>query len=330
MRIKVNGTGRAIPLLCVTSSALDLQFGKDEGSIELETGVAERYVCEEESQIDLAVSASNAALKNAGITPSDIDLVLSGSGIPYQPLPAMAPLVMRELGIQDGKAAAFDVNSTCLSFVSAFETAALHIDSGQHHSALVFSSEVASRALPWGDQVEISALFGDGAAAVVLSRASVQDSGCIRATLMRSFPSAYEACSIGAGGTRFDFHKEPEEFARHAIFQMDGVSLFRLSSRHFRKFVFELIEKAGWNLSEVDLIVPHQASPAALAHMARQIGVGPDRLVDITRSFGNQVAASIPFAFDIARKENKIKPGAKVLFLGTSAGVSFGGLALEI
>jgi 3-oxoacyl-[acyl-carrier-protein] synthase-3 len=330
MLIELLGTGRAVPERCLASSEMDRKLAWEDGTLEAKTGVMARYVCETESQIDLAVSASRAALGDSGIAASDIDLVLSGSGIPFQPLPAMAPLVMRELGMADGQAAAFDVNSTCLSFLTAFETAARLIDAGQHRNALVVSSEVASRALPWCDHPEIAALFGDGAAAAVLTRASSNEGGRLQATLMKSFPSAYEACSIGSGGTRFDFRKQPEEFARHSLFEMDGSALFRISSRHFGKFVAALLEKAGWRMNEVDVVVPHQASPFALTHMARQIGLDAKRLINVTRSYGNQVAASIPFAFDIARKEGRIERGAKVLFLGTSAGVSFGGMALKV
>ena len=101
-----------------------------------------------------------------------------------------------------------------------------------------------------------------------------------------------------------------------------------VTSRHFNGFVGELLRRAGWQPQEVDVVVPHQASPFALAHMARQTGFGMERLVDIAAHYGNQIAASIPFALDVARKQDRVRPGARVLFLGTSAGVSFGGMAL--
>lgn len=327
MRIKIVGTGRAVPAQCLTSSSLDERLGLGQGQLEAATGVVERYVCETESQVDLACAAARLALADAGVEPGAVDLVIGGCGVPYQPLPSTAPLVMQRLGLADGSAAAFDVNSTCLGFLTAFETAARMIEAGQCQTALVFSSEVASRALPWKEQPEIAALFGDGAAAAVL-RKSASGEGEVAATLMRTFPSAYDACGIGAGGTRFDFHHQPEEFSRHALFHMNGKELFRVTSRHFNGFVGELLRRAGWQPGDVDLVVPHQASPFALAHMARQTGFAMERLVDIAAHYGNQIAASIPFALDIARKQGRVEPGARVLFLGTSAGVSFGGMAL--
>ncbi|MEO5755571.1 MAG: 3-oxoacyl-[acyl-carrier-protein] synthase III C-terminal domain-containing protein [Mesorhizobium sp.] len=328
MRIKIVGTGRALPAQCLTSRDIEGRFGLVQGRLEAATGIVERYVCEGESQIDLACAAARLALANAGIEADAIDLVIGGCGVPYQPLPSTAPLVMQRLGLADGSAAAFDVNSTCLGFLTAFETASRMIDAGQCETALVFSSEVASRALPWKEQPEIAALFGDGAAAAVLRKA-VPAEGKVLANLMRTYPSAYQACSIGSGGTRFDFHRQPEEFSRHSLFHMDGKELFRVTSRHFNGFVSDLLARAGWRHEDVDLVVPHQASPFALTHMARQTGFAREKLVDIASHHGNQIAASIPFALDIARRQGRIAPGAKVLFLGTSAGVSFGGMALE-
>ncbi|TIQ43523.1 MAG: ketoacyl-ACP synthase III [Mesorhizobium sp.] len=328
MRIRIVGTGRAVPAQRVTTRALEERLGLGRGALEVATGVVERYVCEAESQIDLACVAARLALDDAGLEVQAVDLIIGGCGVPYQPLPATAPLVMQRLGLADGSGAAFDVNSTCLSFLTAFETAGRMIEAGQCETALVFSAEVASRALPWRDQPEVAALFGDGAAAAVLRRAGPGE-GRVAASLMRTYPSAWEACGIGSGGTRFDFRREPQEFARHSLFHMDGKELFRLTSRHFNGFVDDLLERAGWRHEDVDLVVPHQASPLALAHMARQTGFAPEKLVDIAARFGNQIAASIPFALDVARREGRVAPGMKLLFLGTSAGVSFGGMALE-
>ncbi|MGX5800397.1 3-oxoacyl-ACP synthase III family protein [Bradyrhizobium sp. Arg314] len=329
MRIRIVGTGRAVPAQCVATNALEERLGLGRGALETATGVVERYVCNAESQIDLACAAATLALADAGLEPGAVDLIVGGCGVPYQPLPATAPLVMQRLGIADGSAAAFDVNSSCLGFLTAFETAGRMIEAGQCQTALVFSSEVASRALPWEDAPEIAALFGDGAAAAVLRRAEPGE-GRVAASLMRTYPSGWEACGIGSGGTRFDFRKEREAFAAHSLFHMDGKELFRLTSRHFNGFVDALLERAGWRREEVDLVIPHQASPLALAHMARQTGFPPEKLVDISARFGNQIAASIPFALDVARREGRVAAGMKLLFLGTSAGVSFGGMALEV
>lgn len=323
MKVGVCGTGRALPARRVTSTALDHHLGT--GDLVEATGVHARYVCEHETQIDLAVSAAHTAIKNANVTLQEIDLIVAGASVPFQPIPATAPLIMGRLGIKDGAASAFDVNSTCLGFVTALETAARMIEGGSAHRALVVSSEVASRALPWNSQPDVAALFGDGAAAAVLLPGST---GALIAFHARTYPSAYSACGIGAGGTRFDFQRDATAFAAHTQFEMNGRELFRIATQHFNRFVEELLTKANWAHSEVDWVVPHQASPGALNHLIKQTGFASDRVVRVVEDVGNQIAASIPFALDVARRDGRITPGDRVLLLGTSAGVSFGGAAL--
>ena len=327
--LAIAGTGHAVPETRVASGTLDARLGLSDGTLAAATGVLERPVCASEDQIDLAVAAATLAIADAGLTAQDIDAVIGASAVPYQPLPATAPLVMARLGIAGGQAAAFDVNSTCLSFVSGVELAAGRLALGQSRAVLVVSSEIASRALPWEDQPEVAGLFGDGAGAAVLTRPNAPGP-MLRASLLETYPEHYDACAIGAGGTRFDFHAGPESFAAHARFRMDGKALFRATHTHFPAFVARLLERAGWTQEDVDFVVPHQASPAALAHMVTRTGLRPAQVIDISASYGNQIAASIPTALDIARRDGRIASGARVLVLGTSAGISFGGLALEV
>jgi 3-oxoacyl-[acyl-carrier-protein] synthase III len=329
MQVWISGTGRAVPARRVTTGAIERKLGLAPGKLGGSCGVEARFVCQAESQITLAVAACQAALDDAGLSSAKIDTLIAGASVPFQPIPATAPLIMRELAMEDGSAAAFDVNSTCLSFLTGFEVAARQIDAGTVRNALVVSAEVASRGLPWQTDPETAALFGDGAGAAVLSHSDAnKNSARVAAVLMRSYPSAYEACGIGAGGTRFDFAGQAQQFAANAQFAMDGKVLFRLASLHFRNFVDDLLDRAGWLRDDVDLVIPHQASPAALAHMIRQTEFKPERVVNIVTDYGNQIAASIPFALDLARRSGRVRPGGKLLMLGTSAGVSFGGIAL--
>ncbi len=329
LAVQIAGTGHALPKTRVSSEELDRRLGFVPGRLEALSGVRARFVCEDEGQIDIAVAAAQGAMDDAGCRADDIDLVLGACAVPYQPLPATAPLVMARLGLRDGAAAAFDVNATCLSFLSALELAASRLALGQSTCALVIASEVASRALPWDDQPDVAALFGDGAAAAILRRADTEGPAVL-ASLMRSYPSHYDACQIGAGGTRFDYRTQREAFEAHSLFRMDGKQLFRITHQHFPGFVSDLLAKAGWQAGDVDMIVPHQASPAALRHMVARTGLCAERVVDIAAEYGNQIAASIPTALDVARRQGRVGAGSRILMLGTSAGVSFGGMAVRL
>ncbi len=320
--MKLLGLGSYLPQDARSSSSFDVALALDDGSVERLTGVKTRHYCAaDESQITMGVAAGQSALADAGLGPDDIDLIIGAAAVPYQPIPATAPLYQRGLGVPDGAAFAFDVNSTCLGFVNALEVCEGLMATRRYRRALIISSEVASRALPWDSRPEVAGLFGDGAAAAVVEYAP----GAM-VTRFRTYPSVYECCGIGAGGTRFDFRAEAADFAAHSLFDMDGKELFRITSRHFVPFVDALLADVGWSRDDIDLIVPHQASPMALQHMIRQCGFAPDKVVDISRTVGNQIAASIPFALDQAK--DRLTRGDKVLLLGTSAGVSFGGAAL--
>ncbi len=320
--MKIIGIGSYLPKGAHSAQSLDVQFGLAAGCVEAQTGVAIRYYCgSDDDQISMGAAAARAALDDAGLSVDDVDLVVAAQAVPYQPIPATAPAYMRALGMADGAAFGLDLNSTCLSFVSALEHAAALLQAGRYRRALIVSSEVASRALPWPEKPQVAGLFGDGAAAVVLEPGDAPIF-----TRFETHPSHYEACGIGAGGTRFDFHADPQDFAAHAVFNMDGKVLFRATAAHFVPFVDALLAEAGWHRDEIDLVIPHQASPMALAHMVRQCAFDPAKVVDISRDVGNQIAASIPFAMAHAR--DRLAPGAKLLLLGTSAGVSFGGAAV--
>jgi len=323
--LTILGSGHAVPKACVASDALDAREGLARGWLYRKSGVRTRYVCDEEDQVDLAVAAARLALGEAGVAAEDLSAILFGAAVPYQSIPATAPLIQKRLGVPDGACMAFDVNSTCLSFVTALDIASRMAGGGL---VLVVASEIASRGLPWKSDPKTAALFGDGAAAAVVSAAG--QSGIMRGILasrMETYPSAYEACALGAGGTRYDYHGDRDGFDRHSLFRMDGEALFKLTLRHFEPFLDRLLAEAGWRRDEVELVVPHQASPGALHHLAKRCGFKADRVVDIVRDYGNQIAASLPTALDVARRTRDCA-GKRTLLLGTSAGVSFGGMAL--
>lgn len=325
--MRILGTGRSLPRRAAASSDLDTLHGLQNGYLEATTGVGTRYICEDENQIDLACDAARKALAAAGLLPRDLDLIISASAVAYQPIPGMGPAIQRALGIGDGECFSTDINSTCLSFPVALQFAASLLQGGIYRTILIVSSEVASRALPWKTQPAVAGLFGDGAAAAIIGP---DDQAGIVASRFTTLPSGYDACQIGAGGTRFDFHREPEMFAANSTFSMDGKELFRLTARDFGSFVSTLLTAADTRHEDVTRVIAHQASPGALAHMTRICGFRSEQVIDICARFGNQIAASIPFVLDYALEHQLVREGDRIVILGTSAGVSFGGLVMDL
>lgn len=325
--LKLVGTGRAVPDRRVSSAELDRRYGFEPGYLQSATGVETRYVCDGEDQIELGRRAAVAALDASGLRPDDLDMIICASAVPYQPIPATAPAIQRALGIADGTCFATDVNSTCLGFPVALHFAAGLLAGGAYRYILIVSTEIASRALPWEQEPAIAGLFGDGAAAAIVR---ADEAAGILAARFTTLSSGYDACRIGSGGTRFDFRTEFEAFSKHSLFAMDGRELFRLTAGGFGSFVDALLSAAGTGRDEIDRIIAHQASPGALAHMTRLCHFRKEQVVDISARFGNQVAASIPFVLDYAFEHGHVRAGNRILMLGTSAGVSFGGLVMDL
>jgi 3-oxoacyl-[acyl-carrier-protein] synthase-3 len=323
------GTGTCAGGRALASVEIDARLGKQAGWLEGACGVACRpVVAEGETQESMAVAAAHLALADAGLEARDVDLLLFASAVGRQPIPSTATLIKRELGLGQCAAPAFDVNATCLSAVAAMEVAALYIGARRVRHVLIVASEIATRALPWADDPATAGLFGDGAAALVLGPA--QGSGLhLKDVAIETWAEGYDFCALPAGGTRYDLHTSRAAFEANAFFRMDGHALFKLTRTRLPDFIGRLLERAGWKQDDVDLVIPHQASPLALEHMIRKCGFARNRVVSTVKETGNLVAASIPMTLDTARREGRIRTGSKVVMIGTSAGVSIGGATLE-
>lgn len=325
--LKIVGTGRAVPGRCVSSAELDQLHGFETGYFQSVTGVETRFAYGDEDQIEVGRQAAVRALDAAGLQPDEIDMIICASAVPYQPIPATAPAIQRALGIGDGRCFATDVNSTCLGFPVALHFASGLLAAGAYRHILIVSTEIASRALPWDQEPAVAGLFGDGAAAAIIR---ADDQAGILAARFTTLSSGYDACGIGSGGTRFDFRTDFEQFSKHSLFSMDGRELFRLTASGFSAFVDALLLAANTRRDEIDRVIAHQASPGALAHMTRLCHFRKEQVVDIAAKVGNQVAASIPFVLDYAFEHGLVRAGNRILMLGTSAGVSFGGLVMDL
>jgi 3-oxoacyl-[acyl-carrier-protein] synthase-3 len=330
-RAVIRATGVCFPSRRVTSDEIDTRLGKPAGWLRRQSGVDARTVAGPgETQEVMAVSAARQALAEAGLAARDLDLLLFGAAVGRQPIPATAPLVKRGLGCENAPFPAYDINATCLSALAAIDIAAMHIETGRARNVLVVASEIASRALPWDDDPQTAALFGDGAAAVLLSAGDADGAGiAVGPRLFETYESGYDACTLAAGGTRFDFHAEHDAFERNSFFKMEGQALFKLSGKVLPGFMDRLLEMAGCRQRDIDLVLPHQASPIALEHMIRKSGFARDRVFNRASGMGNLVAVSLPAILHLARREGMIAKGARIMMIGTSAGISVGGAVLQ-
>lgn len=326
-QVKITGTGRYLPGSGVAAEEIDRRLGVEPGWVMRKTSVANRHFVGEETASQMGAQAARDALQAAGLHFSDIDCLVCASGTMQQPIPCTAALIQEALGEQESGVPCFDVNATCLSFVTALDTMSYLIDAGRYRRILIVSTEIASKGLNWSDK-ESAALFGDGAAAAVVERSSENDSSRILHAKMTTHSGGAHHSEIRGGGSGLPASLYEESKAADYLFSMDGEGIFRQASRLLPDFMGGLLGGAGLTMGDFKLVVPHQGSVMAMKLLQRKLGISEEQMLYIAPHYGNVIAASIPLGLDMAVREGRLERGDRVLLVGTSAGLSLGGVAL--
>lgn len=286
-----------------------------------------RYRIEDDrSHLDMLAEACERALTHAGITADEVDLVLGASAAGVQPIPCTAALVLERLTLT-GHAAAFDVNSTCTSFITALDVASRYLDAGDHETILVFAGDVGTRFLN-PEQRESYELFSDAGAAVVLRRSIDADRGVI-ASAQRTWPAYAHDTEIRGGLSRSPAQVYAEADPADYLFDMNGRRALLGMMRVLPEFFETFHNSSGVAYDDVALWVPHQAS-AALGPMLDRLGIPAERRIDEVSAYGNMVSASVPFMLARALESGRVGRGDTVILCGTAAGLTANILALRL
>ena len=326
LAIKIAGLGKYCPERIVTSAELEKQLGIPSGWVEHVTGVRSRRYASSETVSEMATAAAREALQMAGLQPSDLDAIIGASAGVRQAIPCTAAFVQRELGAPDGKSACFDINATCLSFVFALQTAAHLINAGVYKTVLIFSSELGTFSRN-PKQWESAVLFGDGAAAAIVTVAQPGESSAIWHSNFVTYSSGVDLTQLVGGGT-LHHPNDPATTPEMNMFDMDGPAVFKKAVRLLPPFLDEFSNVLGWKPQDFDQVIPHQASGHGLKLLTTRFGFHPERVFVHIRERGNCISASIPLALTEAVETGRIQRGDKVLLIGTGAGLSIGALAL--
>lgn len=315
-----------LPRTLVSAEDLDVKLGVVPGTSAKTNGVLRRgFVAERENVVDLAVAAVRLALGDAALNANTLDALIFASVMPDQPLPATSFDVLRQLDGASSKTACMDINASCLGFLRGVEIAADAIANGRWQHVVVVAADLASKGLDWTD-IKTATLFGDGAGAAVISRSGADHDEPAIAHHTLTLSNGFPMSEIRAGGSRYNQLTPPPDLADYS-FRMNGRGLLRLMQEHMPGFIDQCISLAD---GRVDVVVPHQASATGLQYLRRLLRRrGIRSMIDILPEFGNQVSASLPTALDIAIRSKAVKRGDHVLLIGTSAGVSIGGLVIR-
>lgn len=324
--IKIAGLGKYLPERIVTSAELEQKLNIPTGWIERVTGVQSRRYASGENVSQMAAAAAREALQMAGMQPSDLDAIIGASASMRQAIPCTAAFVQRELGAPDGKSVCFDINATCLGFVFALQNAAHLVAAGVYKTVLIFSSELGTFSRN-SNQWESAVLFGDGAAAAIITAARPGEASAIWHTQFATYSSGADLTQLVGGGT-LHHPNDPSTTPEMNMFDMDGPSVFKKAARLLPPFLDEFSKELGWKNHDYDQVIPHQASGHGMKLLSTRFGFRSERVFVHIQERGNCIAASIPLALTEAVQAGRIQRGDKVLLVGTGAGLSIGAMAL--
>ena len=319
---RIIGTGSALPARAVTNDELarDLAGRGIETSDEwivARTGIRQRYIAEVGlTTTELGTRAARAALADAKVEASSIDLLIVATSTADQIFPSTACLVQAQLGAPGG--AAFDLQAVCSGFAYGLSVADAMMRVGQYRRAVVIGAEVFSRILDWSDRTTC-VLFGDGAGAVVLE---TSDAPGILASRLHADGS--QAAILCTGGRVENGRVTGDPFLR-----MDGQAVFKLAVNVLADSARQVLADADLPTDAIDWLIPHQANVRILNATAKRLGVSEQRLVITVDQHGNTSAASVPLALDVARRDGRIRPGQNVLLQGVGGGFTWGSVLVR-
>ena len=315
--------GAYLPKKVLTNSDLEKMVDTSDEWITTRTGIKERrLVSKEEATSDLATNAAKEALKDAGLEPLDIELIIVATITPDMQFPATACFVQANIGAKN--AVCFDISAACSGFVYAISVAHQFIACGTYKNALVIGVEVLSSITDWKDK-NTCVLFGDGAGAAVLAEV---ESGGILSTYLGSDGSMTGLLMLPGGGSRNPASPKTLEDRLHYI-KMEGNELFKIAVLKMIKAAQEAIKQAGLKYEDIDLVIPHQANIRIIMATAKRLGIPEDRIYLNIEKYGNMSSASTATALCDAVKEGRIKKGDIVLLDAFGAGLVWGACIIK-
>jgi 3-oxoacyl-[acyl-carrier-protein] synthase-3 len=316
IRSQVAGVGAYLPAQTVTNADLAKKLETSDEWIRERTGIRERRIAADgEYTSDLAIAASQEALRAAGLNASAIDMIVLATATPDETFPATATTVQSRLGITRG--AAFDVQAVCSGFVYAMAVADNFIKVGQAKNCLVIGAETFSRILDWNDRTT-AVLFGDGAGALVLTagqgRGDAKDRGVLSTHLFAD-GRHHDLLYVDGG---------PSKTMTTGFLRMEGREVFRHAVANMSEAIDLALRTNGMSASDVDWFVPHQANQRILDATARKVGVHPSRVISTVAHHANTSAASVPLALAAAVNDGRIKRDNLVLLEAMGGGFTWG------
>jgi len=313
------GLGMYAPPKTLTNDELEKMVDTSDSWITERTGIKLRRIAEPRTACsDLCLEASKRALADAGISPSEIDIIVVGTCTPDMPLPSTACFLQMKLGA--GRAYALDLNAACSGFLYSLSAADAMIRAGRGKKALVVGGEILSTVTDYTDR-NTCILFGDGAGAVVLSECP--DGEGVLSCHLHSDGNLWELIYAPGGGTVHPYGPEVAENRMHAI-RMAGNETFKQAVTRMVEVSLEALQHNRVDISDVALFLPHQANMRIINAVGKRLGISEDRVFVNLERYGNTSAASVPIALAEAREQGRFTKGDLLLLASFGAGLTWG------
>jgi 3-oxoacyl-[acyl-carrier-protein] synthase-3 len=325
---RIAGTGSYLPARVMTNAQVCERAPTTDAWIRERLGIETRRIAAPDEQAsDMGAAAARKACEAARITPAQVDAIICALGSGDVMVPATAAYVQHKLGITH-QCPAFDVRMACAGGLGGMHLARGLLAGGLANHVLVVGTQLGSRtSVDWTDRTT-APIFGDGAGAVVVGHQTAGGGRHILASRLHSDGGLTGIVGQFGGGTITPL--SPEMLARGEHFiHMDGKAVWTVAERELPKVAREVVADTGWDISDVDFVVSHQANRRLLLHVLGLLGIEQARTFTNIERYGNTVSASALIALDEAARLGHLKPGMKVLLLAIGAGMTWGGMTVE-
>lgn len=320
-RPMIIGTGSYVPDRVLSNLDLEKMVETSDQWIRERTGIVERRMAEKDVYTsDLALPASLKAMEMAGITASDLDLILVATITPDTQCPAAACWLQYKLNAK--QAPAFDVGAACSGFVFGLSVAEQYLKAGTAKTVLMVAAEIMTRTLNYKDR-NTCILWGDGAGAVVMQMIDDDRRGILSTHLHSDGAGGTKLQLPGGGSMTTPISYESVDKDLHTL-KMNGPDSFKIAVRAFSDVSIEALEHNGYTINDLDLLIPHQANLRIIEAVAKRVKLPMEKVYITIYKYGNISSASIAIALDEAVRSAAIKPDNLVLFSAFGGGLSWG------
>ena len=318
------GMGHSYPEGILTNADLEKMVDTNDEWITSRTGIKQRHkAADNEYTSQFGTRAAMQALERANLKPEDIDLIVCATTTPDQIMPSTGALIQAQIGAVN--AAGMDIFAACSGFLYGLTMVESMIRTGQIRYALVIGAEILTKYVDYTDR-GTCVIFGDGAGAAVLG--PVPEGKGILATKIKSDGRYEEQLYAPGGGTKLGTtHKTIDD--REHFFKMKGNELFKVAVRSMADISAEMVEKAGYTVDDIDIVIPHQANQRITDAVASRLGVPDEKVYSNIAMMGNTSSASIPIAMDECIQSGRIHEGSLVLLTAFGGGVTWGGTVIR-